>query len=150
MRATAPRFACGAVVCAAGLLLLGGAGAADVRDASAVVFTMSQALQQSNPARFLAQVDRRRFAAYGALERSVAALCAQYEISSSIEVIDAREENGALSLTVDWLLQTTPASAPGPAQRRQEKIHCRLEQIEGKWKVTALAPVEFFSALQKR
>ena len=138
------------VVCAACLAPLPGVAAEDAPAAAAVVFTMSESLSNASAARFLAQTDRRRLTDYGALERNVVALVAQYEISSSVEVLEQAEREGGFDLVIDWLLHLTPASAPGPADRRQSRLRCRIERIEGKWKVTALAPVDFFSALRPR
>lgn len=118
---------------------------ADLEKVSAVLFELSSALQDSSAARFLHQVDRRRFSDYPVLESNVVALAAQNEIGSSVRVIEQTRNGDAYELKLDWLLQLRPSSGVGPARRRRDTVICRIEPSGKHWKVTSISPVAFFS-----
>jgi hypothetical protein len=122
-----------------------GASAAEPDPVAQVLRELSLALQDGSAAQFLARIDRRRCPDYGELEDNVVALLAQAEIASSAGVIEQKKNGEAYEFKVDWLLQLRPAGGPGPVQRRQGTVSCRIELAGKKWKVTAISPVSFFS-----
>ncbi len=105
---------------------------------------LSLALQDGNAARFLVHVDRARFREYAALENKVVALLAQYEVGSSVELLEQVEDRDGRELKLDWILRLRPASGEGPAVERRRQVRCRLEPRGKIWKVTALEPMGFF------
>ena len=124
--------------------VLGGAARSDAEQISDALLTLSTALEERNAARFLSLVDRERFPDYSALQDSIVALTAQYEVSSSIGVLEQGRRGDGYELKLDWMLQMKPAGGGGPAQRRQQVVNCRIERFGKRWKVTALAPLSFF------
>ena len=130
-------------LCALGLWMAI-AAADDADKVRAVLLELSQALQDSSASRFLDQVDRRRCPGYAALEDNVVALAAQYEIASSVAVIEQTKNGEVWESKLDWLLEIKPSSGAGPAQRRRGTVTCRIEPSGKRWKVTRLEPVEFF------
>jgi len=130
------------VLCAAALAL-----AAD--RVEPVLLGLSAALEEGNAARFLSQIDKKLCPNYGALEANVVALVSQYEIGSSVGVIDQAGDGDAVELKLDWLLRLRPA-AGGAAWERKSRLRCRLERRGKQWKVTALEPASFFSAIEAR
>jgi hypothetical protein len=114
-----------------------------------VLLELSAALEDRNAARFLGQIDRRRFRDYEVLETNVVALVAQYDVGSSVDVVEENRTGEAVELKLDWLLRLRPASG-GPTMERKQQVRCRLERRGKAWKVTALEPVSFFSAVIPR
>ena len=132
------------VACACCFWLAAAAATTDSEKISAMLLELSSALEDGNAARFLDQVDSRRCPDYAALENNVVALAAQYEIGSSIGVIEQTKRGDGYELKLDWMLQLKPAGGAGPAQRRHGNVTCRIESAGKRWKVTALGPVAFF------
>jgi hypothetical protein len=116
---------------------------------SLLLLELSAALEDGNAARFLAQIDRRRCRDYASLETNVVALVAQYDVGSSVEVVEEARAGEAVELKLDWLLRLRPSSG-GPVAERKQQVRCRLERRGKAWKVTALEPVSFFSAVIPR
>ena len=125
-------------------LWMAAAAADDADKVRAVLLEMSQALQDSSASRFLDQVDRRRCPGYAALQDNIVALAAQYEIASSVAVVEQTKDGKAWESKLDWLLEMKPAGGGGPAQRRRGAVLCRIEPSGKRWKVTRLEPVDFF------
>ena len=121
----------------------------DAEKIRSVVRELSASLEAGEAARFLDQVDRRRCPEYAKLESNVVALVAQYEVGSSVDVIEQSKTGDAYELKLDWILERKPAGGAGPSQRRRENVTCRIEPSGKRWKVTALSPVAFFSPLSK-
>jgi hypothetical protein len=131
--------------CAIGLAVAASA-ATDAEKIRAVLLALSTSLDDGNAARFLGQIDRRRFASYATLEENVVAMVAQNEVGSSIGVLEQAASGEAFDLKLDWLLSLKPASG-GAAQQRHQTVTCRLEPSGKGLKVTALAPLDFFKPL---
>ncbi len=142
----AGRFACLAAL-SAGLFAVSGAMRAEDEAVAVrlVILDAGRALQANNAALFLSKFDSRSMAGFDDLSVHVRALAAQRTIASSVEVGPVQEdEGGGLAVTVDWLLQLTPLSGPGPVEVRQENLSLRFVKRKGKWKIAALEPLEFF------
>ncbi len=107
----------------------------------------SRALQARNAALFLGYFDARQVPDYARLESHVVALTQQADIASSIEISGVEAEDKAQRVTVDWLLQLTPASGFGPATQRRERVILRFSGGSGKPKIVSLAPIDFFRPL---
>jgi len=137
MRATVP-----SILCVAALAW------ADER-VEPLLLELSAALEDGNAARCLGHIDKDRCPNYAALETNVVALTAQYEVGSSVGVIGQKQDGPAVELTLDWLLRLRPVSG-GPTRERKARVRCRLEPRGKRWKVAALEPVSFFSAIEGR
>lgn len=104
----------------------------------------SRALQAGNAASFLSHFDRERFAGYTRLETDVVALTRQNQVASSIEIIEIKPDGEAYAVQVDWVLQLSLLSAPGPIESRQEQVTLRAAQVKKRWKIVQLEPIGFF------
>jgi len=116
-----------------------------------LVLALSAALEEGNAARFLGYIDKERCREYLALETNVVALAAQYDVGSSVGIVTETRDGEAVDLKLDWLLRLRP-SGGGAAVERRAELRARLEP-RGKnksWKVTALEPASFFSAVVTR
>jgi hypothetical protein len=116
-----------------------------------LLLALSAALEEGNAARFLGYIDKGTCREYLALETNVVALVAQYDIGSSVGLVTETRDGEAVDLKLDWLLRLRPSGGGAAVERRRE-LRARLEP-RGKnksWKVTALEPASFFSAVVTR
>ena len=119
-------------------LAAAGARAEPPKDVLQVITEATDALANNDADRFLGLIDgkMRGFdSLYAEVHYMVAA---EDEIDSSVELISDKADGGAYELELDWVLQFNM----DPPKRAIVK--CRLERQSGKWKITALSPVEFF------
>jgi len=114
-----------------------------------VLLALSTALEQNDPARFLAQFDPEHCRDYPALQDNVVALLAQYEVASSVALLAETRDGDGYDLKLDWLLHLRPA-AGGPASQRRRALRCRIHRRGRNWKVTALEPASFFAAVEPK
>jgi hypothetical protein len=111
-----------------------------------VLLDLSAALEEGSAAAFLARVDKNRCPDYDRLESNIVALTAQFRVGSSVNVVEQTRDGQAIEAKLDWLLRLRPKGG-GPASERRHQLRCRLERRGKAWKVTALAPASFFSAI---
>jgi len=105
---------------------------------------VSRALHSGNAALFLSHFDRERFPDYGALAENVAALTAQSELRSSIEILEIAERDEGCAADIDWILNARLTGFGAALERRRERVRARVERVKGKWKITELEPLELF------
>jgi len=107
-----------------------------------LVFDASRALQAGNAARFLGYFDKRETPGFGRLRENVLALLAINTVASSVEVKQASVEDNEVRMTVDWLMQLTPADGVGPVEQRREQIEVRV-RVDQEPKIISLVPNSF-------
>jgi hypothetical protein len=113
-----------------------------------VILDASRALQAGNAARFMGYFDEERFQASSELRRSVSALLETRTVASSVDVVSMADAPDGKTAQVDWLLQLTPLAGPGLVETRRQTLDLTLEQqARGAWRITSLAPIEFFTVL---
>jgi hypothetical protein len=113
-----------------------------------VILDASRALQAGNAARFLGYFDKRQFAEFGELRRSVSALLEARTVASSVDVVSITDSSNGKAAQVDWILQLTPLTGPGEVETRRQMVALTLtQQSPGDWRIASLAPVEFFRVL---
>ena len=106
------------------------------RDAERVLTELAASLTAGNVQTFMEPFDT-AFPDYQRLRAGVAAL-AQMDTQSYLEVVKNEGSEQERTLEVTWELRTAEA-------RRETKITCRLQLRNGKWRVAAFAPVDFFA-----
>jgi hypothetical protein len=60
------------------------------------------------------------------------------EVSTTIDFVNTKGDRQKMTLDLDWLLQ-----CEGQRPRRQV-VTCTIEKRGKKWKITSIAPIEFF------
>ena len=60
------------------------------------------------------------------------------EVTATIDFVNTKGDGGKLTLDLDWLLQLE-----GERPRRAV-LQCTVEKRGKKWKITSLAPLDFF------
>jgi hypothetical protein len=96
------------------------------------------ALLPNNAAGFLRNFDS-AMPRYADLRAEIEDLVARGTISNAAEFVTDDGDENKRTLQIDWLLEIENQ------RPRREILKCTIERRDkGKWKITALAPVEFF------
>jgi murein L,D-transpeptidase YcbB/YkuD len=120
------------------------AEADSAEDAWALLSTAVSALTAGNVAAFLECFDR-RMPGYDALRQNVAALLAEVEPRSSVELL-ANDGNGAVrTIEVLWLLTLVERQDDVSSTTREKRVRCRIEKQGKRWRITSFEPADFFA-----
>jgi hypothetical protein len=123
------------------VMLVAACGAAHAeapKEVVQVVTDATDALANNDANRFLELIDN-RIPGYDSLYAEVHYMvAAEDEIDSTVEIVADKMTGAGWDLELDWVLQF------GMETPRRAIVKCRIEKVGGKWKITALAPVEFF------
>jgi hypothetical protein len=65
-------------------------------------------------------------------------LLTQAKVGTAIEVISDDGDDTKRELQLDWLLEIEDQ------RPRRKVVKCTIERMKGKWKITALDPIDFF------
>jgi hypothetical protein len=76
---------------------------------------------------------------YRALSDQIEAMVAAGEVSTTIDFVNSEGNDQKRTLDLDWLLQ-----CEGQRPKR-EVVKCTIEKRGKKWKITSIAPLEFFT-----
>jgi hypothetical protein len=120
-------------------LLLRGAGAEERDDILEVFAPLASALSSGDVEGFMKPIDS-HMAGYGKLRDNVSALVAQFDVTSSIELI--RVDQGQAEL--DWYMEIKSKEDAGVRQQRRQVISARVE----KKRILSIAPIEFFGPVR--
>jgi hypothetical protein len=75
---------------------------------------------------------------YTQFSDQIQAMVGAGEVSTTVDFIDTEGNNQKRTLELDWLLQ---CEGQGP---KRAVIQCTMEKRGKKWKITSIAPIEFF------
>jgi len=128
------------IVCSTAL-----ARAADpARDAAAVITDLAAALTAGNVQEFMEPFDP-AFADYQKVRTGVAALAAQGDTQSYIEVMKNQGDSRSRTLEVSWELRVLRQGDATISSRRQVQVTCKLELRGKRWRIAEFAPVDFLA-----
>lgn len=116
----------------------------ETREIWDVLTQVASALSRGNLTEFLDSFDR-SLPGYQTLEANATALLREYEVQSSIEVLNEEASGAARTVELDWFLQLEEQRDAGAVTRRRERVHCRLEKRGKKWKITGIEPLALFA-----
>jgi hypothetical protein len=105
---------------------------------------MASALSEANAIVFLNAFDP-AMPGYEALRASVTALLREAEVQSSIDLVAEEGDDSSRTVELDWLLHIVDRQDGAVAERRQERVKCRVEKSGRKWRIASLAPLQFFA-----
>jgi hypothetical protein len=105
---------------------------------------MAGSLAESEPVAFFGAFSR-DFPRREELFRNVRALEREFEIASTVDVIESTEENGEASLDLDWSVELRPRAGTGQLVRRRERIEVKMRREGRSWRVISLQPLSFFA-----
>lgn len=111
-----------------------------------VLETAAAALSNGDAAGFLSAFDP-SMPDYETVRSGVMGLAAQGEVQSSVDLIANEGSDSSRTLEVDWTLQVVDEDTGIRRGGREERVKCRLE-LQGKhWRITSVAPADFFGAI---
>ena len=106
--------------------------------------SMASALSAGDASAFLNAFDT-AMPGYEALRDGVTALLREAEVQSSIELVEEAGDDGRRTVELDWLVHIVDRQDGAVAERRRERVKLRVEKSGKKWRIAALAPLEFFA-----
>ena len=106
--------------------------------------SMASALSAGDAAAFLNAFNP-AMPGYEALRTGVTALLREAEVQSSIEVVEEQGDDRSRAVELDWLVHIVDRQDGAVAERRRERVKCRLEKSGKNWRIAALEPLQFFS-----
>jgi hypothetical protein len=98
---------------------------------------LSEAHDNGSGRAFLDDFDK-SMPGYAALSDQIEAMVAGGEVSTTIDFVNTEGNDQKRTLDLDWLLQ-----CEGQRPKRQV-VKCTIEKRGRKWKITSVAPLEFF------
>jgi hypothetical protein len=118
--------------------------AADVQQDVLDLFTdLAASLSANDPQQFLAAFDP-KMPGYAQLRDSVISLTREGQIQSSVDVVKNEGDAARRTVEVDWRMRVRRGADGTASAPREQRLQCTLEKRGRKWKIVALAPVEFF------
>ena len=109
-----------------------------------LVTSMAAALSAGDASAFLRAFDA-AMPGYEALRAGVTALLREAEVQSSIELVEEEGDDRSRAVELDWLVHIVSRQDGAVAERRRERVKCRVEKSGKKWRIAALEPLEFFA-----
>ena len=106
--------------------------------------SLASALSAGDASAFLNAFDP-AMPGYEALRASVTALLREAEVQSSIELVGEEGDDRSRAVELDWLVHIVDRQDGAVAERRQERVKCRVEKSGKKWRIAALEPLQFFA-----
>lgn len=106
--------------------------------------TTASALADFNVPKFMDSFDK-EMPGYDKLKESATALTNQAEVTSAIEPVKDEGDEAKRSVDLDWYMQVRSLAADGPIVTRRQIVHCELRREGKRWKITSIAPMEFFA-----
>ena len=102
-----------------------------------VASELSEAHDNGNGRAFLDHFDK-SMRGYPEFSDQIEAMVAAGEVSTTIDFVNTEGNDQKRTLDLDWLLQ-----CEGERPKRQV-VKCTIEKRGKKWKITSIAPMEFF------
>lgn len=105
----------------------------------------AEALANGDASAFLEQFDK-NLPNYAALRERIEGLLGAHEVGSSVEVISSEGSESKQTLELDWLLILNHKNAiNAQKETRRRVVRCSVERRGRQWKITAIAPLDFFA-----
>jgi hypothetical protein len=106
--------------------------------------SMASALSESNAIVFMNAFDP-AMPGCEALRLNVTALLREAEVQSSIDLVEDEGDDSSRAVELDWLLHIVDRQDGAVAERRQERIKCRVRKSGKNWRIATLEPLQFFA-----
>jgi hypothetical protein len=106
--------------------------------------SMASALSEANAIAFMNAIDP-AMPGYEALRGGVTALLREAEVQSSIELVEEEGDDRSRTVELDWLVHIVYRQDGALAERRRERVKCRVEKSGRKWRIASLEPLQFFA-----
>jgi hypothetical protein len=117
-------------------------------DARGQVSRMANALSEGNASAAMTPIDK-SYANYDKLRDYFSGLTAAFQIANQIEVSDEEDAKQQIKLSVHWDLTLTDLQT-NYTESRSADLEITLVLIKGKWKITAIEPIDIFNPARTR
>ncbi len=87
-------------------------------------------------------------AGYGEISGDLDALTSQTDVLCAVDIVADNETAGIHKLDTDWYMQLKSRADGGPTERRRERVQLQMELSKGKWRITALSPLEILAPIK--
>lgn len=106
--------------------------------------SMAAALSAGDASAFLNAFDP-AMPGYEGFRAGVTALLREAQVQSSIELVEEQGDDASRAVELDWLVHVVNRQDGAVAERRQERVKCRVEKSGRKWRVASIEPLQFFA-----
>ena len=114
------------------------------REVFDLVSDAAGSLSAGNAAGFLKAFDP-NMAGYAKLRDNVTGLLALGEVQSGIDPLEDAGDERRRTAQFQWTLRILRGPQATASVRREQVVKCTAEKQAGKWRITAIEPVEFFA-----
>jgi hypothetical protein len=106
--------------------------------------SMAAALSEANIDAFMGAFDP-AMPGFEALRAAVTGLLHEAEVQSSIELVEEQGDDSSRTVEMDWLVHIVNRQDGAVAERRRERVKCRVEKSGKQWRIASLEPLQFFA-----
>jgi len=111
-----------------------------------VLESAAAALSDGNAAGFLAYFSK-SMPGYTKVENGAVAMVAEGEVRSSIDLLSDQGTDTSRTIDVNWALSIVSEDTQIRRGAREQRVTCRMELQNKQWRIAAVEPVDFFSAI---
>jgi hypothetical protein len=120
------------------------AAADPAREVFDLVADAAGSLSAGDAAGFLRAFDR-TMPGYAKLRENVTGLLALGDVQSAIDPLEDAGDGLRRTAQFQWTLRILRGQQATASIRREQVVKCTVEKQGGKWRITAIEPVEFFA-----
>lgn len=114
------------------------------REVFELVSDAAGSLSAGNAAAFLSAFDR-NMPDYSKLRQNVIGLLALGDVQSGIDPLEDAGDERRRTAQFHWTLRILRGQAATATVRREQVVRCTAVKQGGKWRITAIEPLEFFA-----
>lgn len=104
---------------------------------------LATALSQGDAVGFMGAFDH-SMPGYQELQSNILGLFAQYQVSSSIDVVRDKGDDQMRTVEADWFLQIVEQQDTQSVTRRRELVRCQFVRQKKNWRIIGFAPMGLF------
>jgi hypothetical protein len=101
-------------------------------------------LASGDSVQFLSKFDK-RMADYEKLRENITALTKQAEVTSYVDFASNEGDAQKREVELSWKMRIRRGQDATSEPAREQTLHCTVEKQGRSWKITALAPIDFFA-----
>ena len=114
-----------------------------------VLSGLATALSQGDAVGFMNAFDH-SMPGYQGLQNDILGLFAQYQVSSSIDLVSDMGDDEMRTVEADWFLQIVEQQDTQSVTRRRELVRCQLVKRKKNWRIVSFAPIGLFAPPQPK
>lgn len=104
-------------------------------------------LPTANARKFMQAIDP-AMPGYAQLRDNVLAMEQGWDVESGVDIVKNEGDERVRSIDVDWTLSLISRDTNVAAVQRRQVVTCRIEKQGKKWRITLIAPLQFFGPVK--